>query len=633
MSVDCDRTLSVVSFDGRDGESVSDLLRSVKRVALAGGQHQNDEWLIHYTESCLGESALEWFLDLDQSVQQSWPALQKALLRHFKSDQVTTGSTAASDAFRSTAAMSYMAPVPMELGPDAFKAALSRLSYSGIQVGNLDATRNFQIVRQNQFSLPGVGKSCLLARWTSQVWAPYIAPTVGVDYAVVYFTINDRTHVEHLWDPSGKKEYDDIREKYYKGIKNVWLVYDVTNRQSFENLRVWRASLQRLAPEITSAHLYGCKVDLADKRAVWPYEAEALAKELGAWWDGESSAKTNQGPAAARARYVNIPFTTSNAKAMSVEYDRSSASPLEQISFNGEGGEDVTEFLRNVKRVALAEGHQRDDDWMIDYVESCLAGPALKWLLDQDDNEPASFRGLQRAMISRFESAQPTPSAPQPAPAAGPPRAPLLALRPVESGSALSFPAPPAFGQLETPTSSRSAPPLPSDFGKSQKYLILGDSGVGKSCLLVRFLSQAWIPNMAPTVEIHYETRWRVTDGSKTEQHFWDISGSQRHNDRLNMYYNDVDYVWVIYDVTNRRSFENVRGWVATAWRQNPRLQSTRMIGNKSDLRDERTVSYREGEALAQQLNIKWGGETSAFTNSGVQMAFGSWAVVSKQLG
>lgn len=71
---------------------------------------------------------------------------------------------------------------------------------------------------------------------------------------------------------------------------------------------------------------------------------------------------------------------------MSIDYDRSSSALLEQISFEGRDGEDVTHFLRDVKRVAIAEGQQRDDQWLIDYAESCLAGPALKWFLGLDDD-------------------------------------------------------------------------------------------------------------------------------------------------------------------------------------------------------------------------------------------------------
>ncbi|KAG8844953.1 GTP-binding protein [Tulasnella sp. 330] len=141
----------------------------------------------------------------------------------------------------------------------------------------------------------GVGKSCLLARFTNQIWAPYTTPTTGVDYVMGHFVYNDRVYEEHLWDPSGSEQYDDVRQKYYKGVKSFWLVYDVTNRQSFENIRKWTASVRQLATNMKSAYLFGCKADMDNKRAVWPAEAEALSKELRLKWAGEMSAKTNQG--------------------------------------------------------------------------------------------------------------------------------------------------------------------------------------------------------------------------------------------------------------------------------------------------------------------------------------------------
>ncbi|KAG8861241.1 hypothetical protein FRB96_003191 [Tulasnella sp. 330] len=90
-----------------------------------------------------------------------------------------------------------------------------------------------------------------------------------MDYTMGYFLYNDKLFEEHIWDSSGKEQYDDVRRKYYKGIRVVWVVYDVTNRQSFENIRVWVASIRRFATDIPPGiYLFGCKTDLDDQRAV-----------------------------------------------------------------------------------------------------------------------------------------------------------------------------------------------------------------------------------------------------------------------------------------------------------------------------------------------------------------------------
>lgn len=143
---------------------------------------------------------------------------------------------------------------------------------------------------------------------------------------------------------------------------------------------------------------------------------------------------------------------------MSVDYNSSSP---EQISFDGRHGEDVTDFLRDVKRIALAEGQLHNDQWLIDYAETCLAGPALKWFLDLDDDVLASWRGLQKALIERFDSAQATLIAQQPAPDALQP-----IVRPAESSL------PPTASELP-PRELKVRYSMPEHYIRSRKPVII----------------------------------------------------------------------------------------------------------------------------------------------------------------
>ncbi|KAG8876043.1 GTP-binding protein [Tulasnella sp. 331] len=263
-----------------------------------------------------------------------------------------------------------------------------------------------------------------------------------------------------------------------------------------------------------------------------------------------------------------------------------SSKQLELLSFNGADGEDPTEFIRNVKRIALVEGQQRSDQWIIDYTESCLAGPALEWFLDLEDNVKGSWAMLQRAALKRFQSRIPP---------------------------------------KVNPTSS--VPPLPS----TVKYLILGDSGVGKSCLLKRFLAQGWATDVAPTVDVHYEVRHIICDDRAVEQHIWDTSGSVQFDGFRRHYYAGTDTLWLVYDITNRMSFENIRRWYASTRDLGFNFANIQLIGNKSDLHDKRTISLGEGEDLARYIKAKSFAEASAKTNEGLQRAFGSWGLVLKK--
>ncbi|KAG8888375.1 hypothetical protein FRB98_007770 [Tulasnella sp. 332] len=91
-------------------------------------------------------------------------------------------------------------------------------------------------------------------------------------------------------------------------------------------------------------------------------------------------------------------------------------SPLEHISFGGKDTENVTLFLQSVKRVAFAQGRQRDQEWQVDYVETCLSDKALLWYITLEQKTRSDFHSLRVAMIEHF--AIPTDIPPAPAPAA-----------------------------------------------------------------------------------------------------------------------------------------------------------------------------------------------------------------------
>lgn len=96
--------------------------------------------------------------------------------------------------------------------------------------------------------------------------------------------------------------------------------------------------------------------------------------------------------------------------------------PLETLTFDGRPTEDVTLFLRDVQKIAFAQGRQTDDDWKVQYTETCLVGEALRWFSGLDDEPLRSWRNLRLAFLERFESTTlaPEPPAAPPGPGARP---------------------------------------------------------------------------------------------------------------------------------------------------------------------------------------------------------------------
>ncbi|KAG8988010.1 hypothetical protein FRB94_001176, partial [Tulasnella sp. JGI-2019a] len=83
-----------------------------------------------------------------------------------------------------------------------------------------------------------------------------------------------------------------------------------------------------------------------------------------------------------------------------------------QLAFEGRENDDVTVFLRELKRVANAQGRQRDNDWLVDTFEMCLAGPALRWYSLLDDDVQSDFKRLRLAALQRFTPIERVPEPP-----------------------------------------------------------------------------------------------------------------------------------------------------------------------------------------------------------------------------
>jgi small GTP-binding protein len=161
------------------------------------------------------------------------------------------------------------------------------------------------------------------------------------------------------------------------------------------------------------------------------------------------------------------------------------------------------------------------------------------------------------------------------------------------------------------------------DYDITLKFIIVGEASVGKTVLTKRYLKNEFIGDTLPTIGNDYFKQERVIDGFKTLIQFWDTAGQERYRAVSTKIYEDARAVLIVYDVTNRSSFQKVAFW-HTAVLDKTRLKPTVMlVGNKIDLVENRVVSTEEGVDFAAKNGMLFM-ETSAKSNEGncVQNAF-----------
>eukprot|EP00005_Dracoamoeba_jomungandri_P012946 CAMPEP_0174275004 /NCGR_PEP_ID=MMETSP0439-20130205/59592_1 /TAXON_ID=0 /ORGANISM="Stereomyxa ramosa, Strain Chinc5" /LENGTH=205 /DNA_ID=CAMNT_0015367075 /DNA_START=398 /DNA_END=1015 /DNA_ORIENTATION=- len=141
----------------------------------------------------------------------------------------------------------------------------------------------------------GVGKSALLLKFTDNSFTDQYMSTIGVDFKIKTVKIEDLTIKLQIWDTAGQERFRTITSSYYRGAHGIFVVYDVTNRESFESApQLWMAELERYAQEGVAKMLIGTKTDLTESRAVSTSEGRDLAAKCNSLFL-ETSAKSGEG--------------------------------------------------------------------------------------------------------------------------------------------------------------------------------------------------------------------------------------------------------------------------------------------------------------------------------------------------
>jgi small GTP-binding protein len=137
----------------------------------------------------------------------------------------------------------------------------------------------------------GVGKTCLLIRFVRDIFDEESQPTLGVEFLTKIVQTEKHRIQLQLWDTAGQELFRSVTRGYYRGSAGALLLFDLTNRDSFESIARWLQDIRDVARADVVTVLIGNKADLADQRQVTSEEAAAFAKENGMAFF-ETSAKT-----------------------------------------------------------------------------------------------------------------------------------------------------------------------------------------------------------------------------------------------------------------------------------------------------------------------------------------------------
>ena len=162
---------------------------------------------------------------------------------------------------------------------------------------------------------------------------------------------------------------------------------------------------------------------------------------------------------------------------------------------------------------------------------------------------------------------------------------------------------------------------MSNDYDYLFKLLLIGDSGVGKSCLLLRFADNTYTDSYISTIGVDFKIRTVEIDGKTVKLQIWDTAGQERFRTITSSYYRGAHGIIVVYDVTDKVSFNNVKQWLGEIDRYACQSVNKLLVGNKADLAEKRVVDFNEAKEFADSLRIPFL-ETSAKSAQNVEEAF-----------
>eukprot|EP00341_Mesodinium_pulex_P010414 CAMPEP_0116922212 /NCGR_PEP_ID=MMETSP0467-20121206/22123_1 /TAXON_ID=283647 /ORGANISM="Mesodinium pulex, Strain SPMC105" /LENGTH=199 /DNA_ID=CAMNT_0004600491 /DNA_START=18 /DNA_END=617 /DNA_ORIENTATION=- len=143
------------------------------------------------------------------------------------------------------------------------------------------------------------------------------------------------------------------------------------------------------------------------------------------------------------------------------------------------------------------------------------------------------------------------------------------------------------------------------------KVVLLGDTGVGKSSLVLRFVTNNFKPYSESTIGASFMSKMIMVDGKPIKFQIWDTAGQEKYHSLAPMYYRGAAAAIIVYDITRANTFKTLKNWVEELKAQGPQEIAIAVAGNKADLEDQREIESAAAAAYAQEIGAMYL-ETSA---------------------
>lgn len=153
------------------------------------------------------------------------------------------------------------------------------------------------------------------------------------------------------------------------------------------------------------------------------------------------------------------------------------------------------------------------------------------------------------------------------------------------------------------------------------KISILGDSSIGKSCMMCRYVENIFDDFSLPTVGIEFFTKKILIDDDLYKLHIFDLAGQERFKSIVTSYYRQNLGIILAFDITNRESFDNLKRWVSEIDKYSDPNVSIILIGTKLDLQKDRKIYYEEASNYAESLKVNYY-EVSSKDNVNIEEVF-----------